>query len=90
MRKVLLAICIAGLLQSAARAELLGAWVKTTSGANTIYTLTVTRPPARRCMGSISGSSTTSAGPAANVDQGDGTFAVTYATAGIGSRAVLL
>jgi hypothetical protein len=42
MRKVLLALCVAGLIQSAAYAELVGSWAKSVGATNTTYTLTIT------------------------------------------------
>jgi len=64
MRKVLLALCVAGLLQSAAYADLVGSWVKSVSGANDIYTLSIIIPAGETLHGFDVGVFDNVAGPA--------------------------
>ena len=82
MRKFLLTLCIAGLLQSVASAALVGSWAKTTSGANTIYTLTVTPTAGETMYGFDIGVFDTAAGGATWGDTGGGVMGPIYADAG--------
>ena len=82
MRKLLLTLCIAGLLQSVASAALVGSWAKTVSGENTIYTLTVTPNAGETMYGFDIGVFDTAAGSATWGDTGGGVMGPIYADAG--------
>jgi hypothetical protein len=54
MRKVLLTVCVAALLQSVAFGNVVGTWAKTVVGSNDVWTLTVT-PKAGETMQTFDG-----------------------------------
>jgi hypothetical protein len=87
MRKVLLALCVAGLLQSAANAAIVGSWAETTSTIGGVlsntYTFSLTPTAGETIAGFDLSVYDTAAGPATSlIDNGDGTFSPAYPDAG--------